>query len=472
MRHSIVARRAKAVRSPLRWLAAILLVVALSSGVAISLLAGGAAAVIAISPVGRNPSAIAADPRSGHVFVANSADNTVSMLDARTGRTLRLTAVGTYPDQVRVNPRTERVFVMNEGEGSVSVLDAVTGAVRRTLTPGPGGAQAGDHPTSDLFLFDSQDDGSPGTGGLLGGGEMRRLVAVLDGPHGTRLQPIAVPPHGWGLAIDGARGRLFVPIPAANSIGVFDVASGQRVRTIPVGAAPVAIAVDAQTGRAFVANTGGGGLSLGGTGSVSVLDSRSGRVLRTVAVGPNPALLAVDAPAGRVLVVHGWGGPGSADQEGTGSRGTDVLDARSGTVVARLAAGTGAPPSLWLAPHPQLVAVDERHGHAFVMDRAADARPGDYTAGRVSVLDDRVARVLRSLPVAPFPVAEAIDATAGRLFVVNQYADCHARSSVWDRLRASARRWLPFLPPPKPAQPAQFACASHGSVTVFDLALV
>ncbi|HWE64305.1 MAG TPA: hypothetical protein VHB98_21545, partial [Chloroflexota bacterium] len=384
-----------------------------------------------------------------------------------------LIAVGTYPDQLRVNPRTERVFVMNEGEGSVSVLDAVTGAVQRTLTPVPGPRRARDGSGSDLFVFDSQDDGSPGTGGLTGAGEMRRLLVVLDGRRGTRLQRIAIPPHGWELAVDGASGRLFVPIPAENSIGVFDVASGQLVRTIPDSAAPVAVAVDAQTGRAFVANSGDPALSPGGTGSVTVLDSHSGRVLRTVTVGPDPGLLAVDAAAGRVLVLHGWDGQGSAEQAGASSRGTDVLDASSGTVIARLAAGTIAPQSLWLAPHPQLVAVDERHGHAFVMDRAADARLGDPATGRVSMLNDRGAQVLRSLPVAPFPVAVAVDAKASRLFVVNHYADCRSRSSAWDRLPASVRRWLPFLPrSAQPSRSAQFACASHGSVTVFDLALV
>jgi hypothetical protein len=87
------------------------------------------------------------------------------------------------------------------------------------------------------------------------------------------------------------------------------------------------------------------------------------------------------------------------------------------------------------------------------------------------VLDDRQARVLRSLPAGPFPVALAVDAPAARLFLVNNYAACHARSSPWDVVPASVRRWLPFLAPvAAPPQRAQLVCASHGSVTVFDLA--
>jgi hypothetical protein len=54
---------------------------------------------------------------------------------------------------------------------------------------------------------------------------------------------------------------------------------------------------------------------------------------------------------------------------------------------------------------------------------------------------------------------------------VNNYAACHARSSPWDVVPASVRRWLQFLAPvAAPPQRAQLVCASHGSVTVFDLA--
>jgi hypothetical protein len=136
-----------------------------------------------------------------------------------------------------------------------------------------------------------------------------------------------------------------------------------------------------------------------------------------------------------------------------------VLDARSGRVLATLAAGAVTPEALARSAPLPLVAVDERRAHAFVLEPAA---------GRVRVLDDRKARVLRSVAVAPFPVAVAVDARAGRLFVLHA-ADCHTASSAWAALPASVRRWLPFLPAPQP-QLAQLACADHGSVSVFDLA--
>ena len=91
--------------------------------------------------MGRTPSALAVDPRSGHVFVANSADNTVTMLDARTGRVLRTTVVGSAPEQLQVNPHTAHAFVLSADDGSVSVLDTRSGAVLRTLRLGAGPAE-------------------------------------------------------------------------------------------------------------------------------------------------------------------------------------------------------------------------------------------------------------------------------------------------------------------------------------------
>src|SRR5205823_5212716 len=60
------------------------------------------------------------------------------------------------------------------------------------------------------------------------------------------------------------------------------------------GGSPLAIAVDAKTHRAFVAN------SVDGT--VSVLDADTSTVLRTVKVGKDTAALVVDEGTGRVYV--------------------------------------------------------------------------------------------------------------------------------------------------------------------------
>ena len=93
----------------------------------------------------------------------------------------------------------------------------------------------------------------------------------------------------------------------------------------------------------------------------------------------------------------------------------------------------------------------------FALDRAAGHHKGALDAARVSILDDRRARVLGSLPVDAFPVGVAVDAPAARLFVVNYYASCHPQSQTWAGIRAVAHSRLPFLPQAAPE--GQVACA-------------
>jgi len=88
--------------------------------------------------------------------------------------------------------------------------------------------------------------------------------------------------------------------------GMLDARTGRVPRTTVLGAVPgtvAALADDAATGRIFAESfppriAGGGGSTLG---HVAVLDAATGRLLRTVALD-NPMALAVDAHTGRVLV--------------------------------------------------------------------------------------------------------------------------------------------------------------------------
>src|ERR671938_1618887 len=84
------------------------------------------------------------------------------------------------------------------------------------------------------------------------------------------------------------------------------------VRTVAVGSAPLALAVDGRTRRVFVANFG--------SATVSVLDAGSGAVLATTAVIPYPDTLAIATTPGRVFVASSV----------TPSGRLDVLDAGTG----------------------------------------------------------------------------------------------------------------------------------------------
>lgn len=65
---------------------------------------------------------IAVNPTTGHVFVANSAQDTVTVIDGPGMAVLATMAVGDDPGMVGVNPATNRVYVSNRGSNSVQML--------------------------------------------------------------------------------------------------------------------------------------------------------------------------------------------------------------------------------------------------------------------------------------------------------------------------------------------------------------
>jgi DNA-binding beta-propeller fold protein YncE len=136
------------------------------------------------------------------------------------------------------------------------------------------------------------------------------------------------------------RYRQACPLVAATALlASVTVATASRtqvspvVRTIAVGSAPLALAVDGRTRHVFVANFG--------SASVSMLDAGSGAVLATTAVDPYPDALAIATRPGRVFVVN-VGAP-------TGTNRMHVLDAVSGRLLRTLPSAKGTMRSRWMS---------------------------------------------------------------------------------------------------------------------------
>lgn len=105
-------------------------------GKTVSVLDTSAGTLLRTVAVGANPTGVAVDTRSGHVFVGNADDGTVSMLDARSGVVLRTIAVGGPLGVMAVDATTARLFVPNPGKGTVSVLNTRSGALDATINVG------------------------------------------------------------------------------------------------------------------------------------------------------------------------------------------------------------------------------------------------------------------------------------------------------------------------------------------------
>src|SRR5689334_11337499 len=82
-----------------------------------------------------NPRAIALNPLTGDVYAVAPRENAVMVFHKGTNSARRID-VGRGPVAVAVNPKTKRIYVANNESGSVSVIDGAAEAVTATLDVG------------------------------------------------------------------------------------------------------------------------------------------------------------------------------------------------------------------------------------------------------------------------------------------------------------------------------------------------
>jgi len=204
---------------------------------------------------------------------------TMWVWDTRTGRVLSIVGFQGLPSTPLVAVRTNRVFVPAHDDITSSppldriyTLDARTNRVRQMVV-----------------LRRGQD-----TRGVVWAGAAARANHVF-----------AIEEHDSAASYD------------VGTVFMLDASSGAIIRTVDVGLNPLMGAVDEQRGRVYVLSRGPltmqpdrvytSGYAPVGVGSVSVLDAASGQVLRTIPVGVDPHSLAVDGHTGHVIVVAGGG---------------------------------------------------------------------------------------------------------------------------------------------------------------------
>jgi YVTN family beta-propeller protein len=281
-----------------------------ASGVTILASPGGQ--VLRTVATGADPDGMAVDVRRARVFVADRDQNALSnssasvmsgpaahsgyvaVLDARSGRVLSAIPVGADPDAVAVDQQSGAVFVITE-DSRVSILDVRhRTVVSTTVLSQDLRALAVDARTRRVFVVN----------------DLKGTVSVLDARSGANLRTIAVGSRPNAIAVDARRGRVYVVNNGDSSLSILDARSGTPLQTVPVGQNPDAVTVDERKGRVYVASVGATDAAGNpvGPGSVEVLDARSGQITRTMAVGVAPSAIAVDERTGDAFVVNA-GGP-------------------------------------------------------------------------------------------------------------------------------------------------------------------
>ena len=218
-------------------------------------------------------------------FITAGSDRTVVMFDLDTLKIIRvIPGLGMKPDAIEYDPQTQRIYVANGASGGITVIDPAKGEIAATI-PIEGKLEG--------LAFD-------GNGRLFVNTEDKSMIQVID-THS--LQPVATWPiapveGGTGLAIDVARHRLF-SAGGNNKLAVLDSDTGAVVATPEIGSDPDGDAFDPTSGLIFTSNM---------VGTLSILHEDSPdaySVVQTVPTAFGARTIALDAKTGRVFLATG-----------------------------------------------------------------------------------------------------------------------------------------------------------------------
>jgi YVTN family beta-propeller protein len=141
----------------------------------------------------------------------------------------------------------------------------------------------------------------------------------------------------------GYREFAYVANNAGNTVSVLDLVYMRPDRTLQVGDAPVAMAVNPRRDEVYVVNSQPGR----GEGSVSVIDTQKNAVVATIAVHHNPSFISVDATGHLAYVSN------------TGSNSISVLDLDSRRQITTVRA-PDKPAEAVVSPDGRALAVTSR----------------------------------------------------------------------------------------------------------------
>jgi YVTN family beta-propeller protein len=271
--------------------------------------------------------AVSAEPdAAGKRYVAAPLvyENKVAIIDVSTGATVRQIDTGIAPFAAAIDRKGTTVWVSNLG-GRPPKPDELFASPKQK--------------PAEQVVVDSRGIASTGT------------VTRIDLKTGAAAGTIAVGLHPTALALDEARGRLYVANGNSDSVTAIDTQRGVAVRTIPIqpfsqavrGIAPTALAVSADGATLYAA--------CGGINAVAVIDTASAKVRGMIPTGWYPTGLALDA-TGKRLAVSSLLGAGSGWRESPGKR---YVHANRGSVAV-----VDVPEAAQLAAYTTAVAENNR----------------------------------------------------------------------------------------------------------------
>jgi YVTN family beta-propeller protein len=332
--------------------------------------------VIATVPVGTTPDAIAVNPVTNQIYVANMASNTVTEIDGATNATTTL-PVGMGPNFIAVNSVTNKIYVANGGESTVTVID---GATHTTTTVnvalGPIDI-AVNSVTNKVYVVDVEGNNAPAALTEIDGSTNAVTVVLTS----SQLAGVAVNSATNMIYASEGVDSIWVVNGATNAFIRLSLASGSFVD-------PYALAVNMVTNQIYVTNSQSNDGS--GTGNVSVIDG----LTNAITTVPDNITQGFFSGFFQGIAVNPV-----TDQVYFLNAGTTVSDLDGGTnTISTIPVGGGA--NVAVNPVTNLIYVDSGSGVSVI---------NGLTHAVATVTD----------PLANNPDTMAVNAVTGRVYVAN-----------------------------------------------------
>ena len=182
----------------------------------------------------------AMNPVTNQVYLVSNLGDTLGILDGNNGYDLGSTlSTGAAPTAVAVNPATNRIYVANSASNSVTMFDGATNNL--TLFNGPASAFSVDvNPFTNTAYFGNSTNGT---------------VSIVNGATGA-ITPVPVGQETFATLVNPITNKIYALNSGSNSITVIDGVT-QYTTTISTGESPVTGVVNPLTDMIYALNSDG-----------------------------------------------------------------------------------------------------------------------------------------------------------------------------------------------------------------------
>jgi YVTN family beta-propeller protein len=382
--------------------------------------------------VGAGPDAVAVDPATDTVYVANNGStnqgNTVSVINGATCNGIQHSGCGQVPRSIRVghgpfwialDQATHTAYTANNTDSTVSVINTATCNARQSSGCGRAtpAVPVGTHPwavTVDqalhtVYVINNLDDTLSA---------VNSLTCNAEDTSGCGARPPAsqVGEGPQAVLTDPATGTVYVANFVDSTVSVVNPAGcsasnttdcRSEASTAAVGADPAGIAVDQAADSIYVADSGDNTVSVINAATCNAA-RRTGcaRPAATIAVGRQPGGVAIDDSTGTVYVANSAGNTVS------------VINTRTCNAVQHSGCGH-TPPTIAVGHGPSALAVDQVTGTVYVADSAGNTVSVINAATCNAVQHSGCRQTPPTIAVGPQPLGIAVNQITDTVYVTS-----------------------------------------------------